>query len=102
MDYPNDFDLEMAANDKRKDPGDNIFIHGHRASIGCIPIGNINIEKLFTLIYCTGASNVRVIVSPFDMRKSQIKAGDLAGHPAWLKTKYERIKRAVMSLKIMK
>ena len=47
--YPNSFDLEKAKLDKRTDLGGDIMIHGKSATIGCIPVGDKNIEEIFIL-----------------------------------------------------
>lgn len=67
--YPNDFDRSMAKKDKRTRLGGDIFIHGKSATIGCIPIGDIAIEELFTMVSYAGKGNVKVIISPQDFRK---------------------------------
>ncbi len=68
LDYPNRFDRQKAARDGRKKPGNDIFIHGRSATIGCIPIGDTGIEELFLMIAGIGKENVEVILSPYDMR----------------------------------
>jgi len=52
INYPNKSDRirTVAAN-----PGGDIFIHGNRVTIGCIPIGNSNIESLY--IFAVDASD---------------------------------------------
>jgi|SaaInlStandDraft_1057018.scaffolds.fasta_scaffold127158_1 hypothetical protein len=88
--YPNKFDREMGNQDNRSDLGGDIFIHGKSATIGCIPIGDTNIEELFTLIYLTGKSKVNVIISPNDLRlgKPAYSNPDIP----WLPKKYVKIK----------
>jgi len=46
INYPNKSDLVFA---DKLNPGDNIFIHGHCVTIGCIPIGDENIKELYLL-----------------------------------------------------
>lgn len=46
INYPNKSDLAFA---DALNPGDNIFIHGDCVTIGCIPIGNENMEELYLL-----------------------------------------------------
>jgi murein L,D-transpeptidase YafK len=46
INYPNKSDLVFA---DKLNPGDNIFIHGHCVTIGCIPVGNDNIQELYLL-----------------------------------------------------
>ncbi|MEY3142169.1 MAG: hypothetical protein RLY21_662 [Planctomycetota bacterium] len=72
LDYPNEFDREMAARDGRAARltplGGDIMIHGGDQSIGCIAIGDHAIEEIFTLAADTGIENVRVVVAPWDLR----------------------------------
>ena len=49
INYPNNFDKEKGKLDKRVELGDNIFIHGRNATIGCIPLGDHHIEELFLI-----------------------------------------------------
>jgi murein L,D-transpeptidase YafK len=46
INYPNKSDLFFA--DKKK-PGNDIYIHGKCVTIGCIPLGDENIEELYLL-----------------------------------------------------
>ena len=46
VNYPNKSDLVFA---DKLNPGDNIFIHGHCVTIGCIPVGDENIKELYLL-----------------------------------------------------
>jgi murein L,D-transpeptidase YafK len=71
IDYPNIFDRTMARLDGRVDLGGDIFIHGKAATIGCIPIGDTNIEELFYLVQRVGRENVTVIIAPYDMRRGR-------------------------------
>jgi hypothetical protein len=90
LNYPNSFDKRMAKRDKRKDPGDNIFIHGNRVSTGCIAIGDRAIEELFILIARTGKSRVTVIILPNgDIKKKNLKS------PRWIDLLYNNIKEEI-------
>ena len=94
IDYPNRFDREMAKKDKRKNLGGDIMIHGKRATIGCIPIGDSNIEELFVIVAKVGIKNTQVIISPRDFRLNrnfpEIKKID------WESKLYDRIKIEMM------
>lgn len=46
INYPNKSDLVYA---DKKNPGNDIYIHGDCVSIGCIPLGDDNIEELYLL-----------------------------------------------------
>ena len=68
VDYPNSFDREMAEADGRERLGYDIFIHGSNATIGCIPIGDQNIEELFYIVAKNGHQSTTLIISPSDFR----------------------------------
>lgn len=68
LDYPNEFDRQMARKDNRNDLGDDIFIHGGAATVGCIPIGDPAIEVLFYLVAANGYKNCSVVIVPVDIR----------------------------------
>ena len=71
--YPNEFDRKLAREDGRTDLGGDIMIHGGHMTVGCIPIGDDAIEELFYLVSAVGRRNVRVVISPYDMRKGRIR-----------------------------
>ncbi|MCH2175504.1 MAG: hypothetical protein MK193_07235 [Lentisphaeria bacterium] len=97
VDYPNDFDKEVAESDGREDLGGDIFIHGKEATIGCIPIGDRAIEELYLLAYLVGIENIDVILSPNDLRTSPplFESQDVG----WITIKYKNIEKALMSFK---
>lgn len=68
--YPNAFDLEKAKADNRSDLGGDIMIHGKKVTIGCIPIGDQNIEEVFTLAAKSSNQKFPIIISPTDFRKN--------------------------------
>ena len=68
LDYPNEFDREAARRDGRSDLGGDIMIHGARASIGCLAMGDQTAEDLFVLTALAGREHVRVLISPTDFR----------------------------------
>ena len=70
VNYPNIFDLEKAKADGRTDLGGDIMIHGKKVTIGCIPIGDSNIEEVFTLAAKSSNQKFPIIISPTDFRKN--------------------------------
>lgn len=64
VDYPNDFDRARGAEDGRQSLGNDIYIHGKTVSMGCLAIGDDNIEELFTLIADAGLANARIVIAP--------------------------------------
>lgn len=89
LNYPNTFDLKHAKQEGRTSPGTNIFIHGRSASIGCLAMGDTNIEKLFYLVHATGVSNTQVIISPTNPSLKKLETP--AGSPVWVKDLYTNI-----------
>ncbi|WP_411991786.1 L,D-transpeptidase family protein [Agarivorans sp. DSG3-1] len=68
LNYPNSFDLEKAKLEQRHQPGSNIFIHGKTSSVGCLAMGDQNIEDLFVLVERIGPNNSKVVIAPHDPR----------------------------------
>lgn len=93
LNYPNAFDLKHAKAEGRAEPGTNIFIHGKAVSIGCLAMGDMAIEQLFTLVHDVGRDNVQVIITPTDPRIAALQAPENA--PAWTADLYHTITAAV-------
>jgi hypothetical protein len=93
VDYPNAFDRARGAQDGRAALGGDIYIHGKAVSIGCLAIGDDNIEELFTLVADAGLANARIVIAPG-------RALDLPpGAPAWTAGLYREIARALAPLR---
>jgi murein L,D-transpeptidase YafK len=73
LDYPNQFDRQMALADGRDRLGGDVMIHGTAASIGCLAMGNDAAEDLFVLAAWVGIDNLRVIISPTDFRRAHVQ-----------------------------
>ncbi|WDE99306.1 hypothetical protein PQO03_15830 [Lentisphaera profundi] len=97
INYPNSFDEDQAQIDGRTDLGNNIFIHGKDVTIGCIPIGDANIEKLFYLTYLVGISRCKVIISPRDFRL--MEKPNKSSTESFFSQKNERIFEALQSFR---
>ena len=91
VNYPNAFDKKMARQEKRSNLGGDIMIHGSNKTIGCVPIGNDNIEELYFLAEKVGIQNIKVILSPIDFRLTDIKI-KTKKHP-WMRDLYRNIKK---------
>jgi len=91
LNYPNAFDLHHAKAEGRKEPGTNIFIHGRSLSIGCLAMGDEVIENLFSLVYATGKSNTKIIISPTDPSIRNLAVPE--GAPEWTGELYKNIKK---------
>lgn len=98
INYPNGFDRRKANAEKRTNLGGDIFIHGYDVSIGCIAIGNPGIEELFVLAANIGRGNVKVLISPNDLRRSK-PITDMKKTPAWLPELYEKLTRELAAFK---
>lgn len=98
--YPNAFDRQMAKQDGRTRLGGDIFVHGKAVSIGCVALGDPAIEELFTLVARTGASKVRVIIAPNDLRT----AGAVIhpGGPLWVGKLYRTVAAALADFPVWK
>jgi hypothetical protein len=71
LDYPNEFDRQMALADGRKRLGGDVMIHGTAASIGCLAVGNEAAEDLFVLAAWVGIDHIRVVICPTDFREAR-------------------------------
>jgi hypothetical protein len=91
LNYPNDFDRQMARQDGRMDLGGDIMIHGAQVSIGCLAMGDTAAEELFVMAALTQPEHIRVILCPVDFRVCDFE-GDLSPMPAWIGQLYEQIK----------
>ena len=91
VNYPNAFDKKMAKKEKRDKLGGDIMIHGSDRTIGCIPIGDDQIEELYFLAEKVGIQNIKVILSPLDFRRTDVRI-KTKKHP-WMKDLYTNIKK---------
>ena len=92
VDYPNAFDRARGREDGRTTLGGDIYIHGKAASIGCLAIGDDNIEELFTLMADVGLGNARIVIAP----ARTLDVPD--GAPPWTAALYRDIARALAAL----
>ncbi|NKB46404.1 MAG: L,D-transpeptidase family protein [Legionellales bacterium] len=97
LNYPNQFDREKARLDGRTNLGDEIFIHGKRASAGCIAVGDRAMNELFVLMSRVGARNAQVIIAPNDLRKRKPFLDHKQPKPNWLPELYTKINRRLQS-----
>lgn len=97
LNYPNEFDREMAARDERSNIGSNIFIHGKNVSIGCVAIGDTGIEELFALTHLVGKENIKVIIIPDDFKDKAKINSILKRSPKWTSELYGKLRRELNS-----
>jgi murein L,D-transpeptidase YafK len=72
--YPNKSDLKFA---DVLNPGNDIFIHGDCITIGCIPIGNDNIEELYLIAAHAESANGAMNIHLFPSRMTDAKYAEL-------------------------
>ncbi|MFW6164532.1 MAG: L,D-transpeptidase family protein [Planctomycetota bacterium] len=89
--YPNAFDRKHAKAEGRSEPGSDIFLHGQAVSIGCLAMGDRAIEELFCLVARVGASRVKVLLAPNDLRAAR-PVTDLRAAPRWVPDLYKQLK----------
>ena len=70
--YPNATDRRHARESGRDNLGGDIMIHGGKATVGCVPIGDDAIEEVFFFAAKAGRENTSVIIAPYDMRKGRV------------------------------
>ncbi len=90
LDYPNAYDRARALEEGRTRLGGEIFIHGGRASIGCLAMGDEAAEDLFILSVRTGIENVTVIIAPVDFRLHDHREYVIGDLP-WTAELYEQL-----------
>ena len=80
LNYPNKSDRIRKSAD---DPGGDIFIHGNRVTIGCIPIGDCKIEELYIIAVDTrsgGQTKIPVHIFPCQLDNKKIFESVLADY----------------------
>ena len=87
VDYPNATDRSHAKEDKRRNLGSDILIHGSRWSTGCLAMGNEPIEEMFVLAHDTGIKNISLVFAPCDLTKTKADV-DFKKQPNWLPKLY--------------
>lgn len=92
IDYPNEADRGRAEEEGRRDIGGDIYVHGGAVSLGCLAIGDENVEELFTLIADTGLANARIVLAPGRTLTPT------PGAPPWTGNLYGEIAREIAAL----
>ena len=99
VDYPNEWDVEHADAEDVDRLGGDIFVHGGSASIGCIALGNENIEKVFALVARTGVKGTGIVIAPFDLR-GDIQSRELPNDEGWYAELYDVIANHLASFPV--
>jgi len=94
--YPSKEDVEMARRDGRRTDnlGSFIMIHGNGGSIGCIAVGDADIEEIFWLAARVGTRNVELLSAPYDFRVKPVATP--ADSPRWMEERYLRLREKMM------
>lgn len=94
VNYPNDFDRQMAQLDGRINLGGDIMIHGSSSSVGCLAMGNDAAEELFVLAALAGNNPMKIIIGPTDFRTKAVDGLAIAGKtPRWRAELYQHIRQ---------
>lgn len=96
--YPNAHDRARGAEDGREALGSDIMIHGKKASIGCLAMGDEAAEDLFVLAAETGIGKVSVILSPVDFRVRDLPE-DMPSTPEWTGELYRAVREELGRLR---
>lgn len=94
INYPNNYDRLQAIKDGRRRLGNNIFLHGRSASVGCLAVGDRAIDQLFLLARRVGLQRVKVIIAPNDLREGKPATSSFA-QPRWLPELYKQLTAAL-------
>lgn len=98
IDYPNAADRKQAREEGRTQGlGGWIMIHGGASSIGCLAMGDPVSEEIFTLVAESGRQNVKVILTPVDMRVRKLPKR-AREQPKWVQKRYAKISKALDAL----
>ncbi len=94
VNYPNEFDRQMAQLDGRINLGGDIMIHGSSSSVGCLAMGNDAAEELFVLAALAGNNPMKIIIGPTDFRTKAVDGLAIAGKtPRWRAELYQHIRQ---------
>ena len=94
VNYPNEFDRQMAQLDDRINLGGDIMIHGSSSSVGCLAMGNDAAEELFVLAALAGNNPMKIIIGPTDFRTKAVDGLAIAGKtPRWRAELYQHIRQ---------
>ena len=98
VNYPNDFDRQMAKLEGRSNLGGDIMIHGKAVSAGCLAVGDEAAEELFVLAAHIGLESIKLIIAPTDFRRRGVPSVD-ADKPKWLPELYTEVASAMSEFK---
>jgi hypothetical protein len=93
--YPNAMDRRRGEEDGREELGDDIYVHGGGASVGCLAMGDEVAEELFVLAADVGLEDVDIVIAPADLRETPPAELLTEDSPTWLDERYRRIRAAL-------
>jgi hypothetical protein len=97
VDYPDEEDRAQALPADRDRLGGDIMIHGGRASIGCLAMGDPAIEEIFTLVARCGTAGADTLILPHDLRVDPRFPADA---PPWMAARYQRLRSAAETMPV--
>jgi murein L,D-transpeptidase YafK len=92
INYPNKNDLQRAKASGINQPGNHIYIHGNRYTIGCVPVGDSNIEEIFYATYKAGVQRTQVVIAPHRPPIPDLSTMGLDPKDALLAQKYDELR----------
>jgi len=99
INYPNAFDKKWALFENRKHLGGDIFIHGSDRSIGCIALGDHNIEEVYFLASSMPQLDIDVILLPYDPQKVALKPMNPQSNTLWIKYLYLQLQEKTQRIR---
>jgi len=97
VDYPSEEDREHGRRESRERLGGDIMIHGGRASVGCLALGDPAIEEVFLLAEQVGLAHLDALILPHDLRRDPRCP---AGVPPWMQDRYRRMAEEVRNMPV--
>lgn len=94
VNYPNTEDVQHARQERRKNLGGDILIHGSKWSTGCLAMGNPAIEELFVLAHDMDHSKIKLIFAPYNLNNMTPDI-NYKLQPKWLPGLYKRLSEAL-------
>lgn len=98
LNYPNELDKKRAKFYGITKPGNDIYIHGKNKTIGCIPIGDSNMEELFFIFHKVGLNNLKVVISPNKLPLPPLEQLGVPKQDSLTHEKYRRIEASLKGL----
>lgn len=99
VNYPNRFDRQHAARDKRTNLGSNILVHGGFVSTGCLVVSMQDMKEVFTIVHDVGCNHTSLVIAPCNLLKQEPEV-NFKQQPKWLPTLYRDLAAALKPFKL--